>query len=414
MKIGFVGLSHLGIVNTVVAASKDNNIIAYGDQFELKKINAQRINIKEPNLNNLYFKHKKKIIFTNCIKDLEKSDIIYISKDVSTDKDGNSDLSDINKIIKKISLFKRKKILVILSQVPPGFTRKIYWPSSKLYYQVETLIFGMAMSRALKPERIIIGCSDSQIEINKKLKNYLTSFKCPILKMKYESAELAKISINMYLISSITTTNLLCQICEKTSAKWSEILPSLRLDKRIGKYAYLKPGLGISGGNLERDLNTITKICKKNKVDSNLFKLWKKKSNYYRLWVLRKFEEVTRGNKISKIAMLGLAYKANTDSTKNSPSIMLINKLKGKYKIKAYDPLVKKTSYRNLNFVNSIFEALKDSDILFIMTPCEEFKNLSVNKIKKFMKGNIIIDPYGILNKERLLKFKFNYYSISN
>ena len=144
--------------------------------------------------------------------------------------------------------------------------------------------------------------------------------------MKYESAELAKISINMYLISSITTTNLLCQICEKTSAKWSEILPSLKLDKRIGRYAYLKPGLGISGGNLERDLNTITEICKNNEIDSNLFKLWKKKSNYHRRWILRKFEQVTKKNKISRIAMLGLAYKAGTDSTKNSPSIMIINK----------------------------------------------------------------------------------------
>lgn len=232
--------------------------------------------------------------------------------------------------------------------------------------------------------------------------------------MKYESAELAKISINMYLISSITTTNLLCQICEKTSAKWSEILPSLKLDKRIGRHAYLKPGLGISGGNLERDLNTITEICKNNEIDSNLFKLWKKKSNYHRRWILRKFEQVTKKNKISRIAMLGLAYKAGTDSTKNSPSIMIINKLKEKYKIKAYDPIVKKLNYKNVNFVRSIFEALKESEILFIMTPWKEFKNLSANKIKKFMNGNIIFDPYGILNKKKFLKFKFNYYSISN
>ena len=106
MKIGFVGLSHLGIVNTVVAASKGNSIIAYGDQFELKKINSQRINISEPNLNNFYFKHKKNIIFTNRIKDLAKSDIIYISKDVFTDYRGNSDLTAVKQIIKKINLFK--------------------------------------------------------------------------------------------------------------------------------------------------------------------------------------------------------------------------------------------------------------------------------------------------------------------
>ena len=100
--------------------------------------------------------------------------------------------------------------------------------------------------------------------------------------MKYESAELTKISINMFLISSITTTNELAEISKKIGANWSEISPALRLDKRIGKYAYLNPGLGISGGNLERDLNTITKIYKSNNMDSKLFKFWQDKSNYYR------------------------------------------------------------------------------------------------------------------------------------
>ena len=170
MKIGFAGLSHLGIIASVVSAAKGCNVIAYGDYFELKKINLNKIDITEPKLNELYFKNKKKIKFTNRIKDLEKTDIIYISKDVFTDYRGNSDLTAVKQIIKKITLFKSKKILVILSQVPPGFTRRIVWPSNKLYYQVETLIFGEAVYRALKPERTIIGCSNSSDKINIKLK----------------------------------------------------------------------------------------------------------------------------------------------------------------------------------------------------------------------------------------------------
>jgi UDPglucose 6-dehydrogenase len=82
--------------------------------------------------------------------------------------------------------------------------------------------------------------------------------------MNYESAELAKISINMYLISTVTTTNILSEICEKAGGDWNDITNSLRLDKRIGKYAYLSPGLGISGGNLERDLCTLQKLQKSN------------------------------------------------------------------------------------------------------------------------------------------------------
>src|SRR5207245_1505995 len=82
----------------------------------------------------------------------------------------------------------------------------------------------------------------------------------PILPMRYESAELAKISINMFLVASISTTNTLAELCERIGADWSEIVPALKLDKRIGQHAYLAPGLGIAGGNLERDLTTVCRL----------------------------------------------------------------------------------------------------------------------------------------------------------
>ena len=157
----------------------------------------------------------------------------------------------------------KKAILVILCQVPPGFCRKINWPKKQLYYQVETLIFGKALERASFPERFIIGTEKKDNKISKVYKNYLKTYKCPILNMSYESAELAKISINIYLISTVTTSNILYEICEKVNANWKDIIPSLQLDRRIGKFAYLRPGLGISGGNLERDLTTLSELQKK-------------------------------------------------------------------------------------------------------------------------------------------------------
>ena len=161
-------------------------------------------------------------------------------------------------------------LLVILCQVPPGFTRLIAWPASQLYYQVETLIFGRAVERALHPERFIVGCASSLQPIDIRLLGYLQTFDCPILPMKYESAELAKISINIFLVASVTIANTLAELCEQIGADWSEIVPSLRLDKRIGNYAYLNPGLGISGGNLERDLSTVMTYAQKHNTDASV------------------------------------------------------------------------------------------------------------------------------------------------
>ena len=199
MIIGFVGLSHLGLVSLCAATNKGCDVIAYDLHIDAKLINANSIGINEPGLNSIFKKNKQRIKITKNIQDLSKCDLIYISKDVPTNSNGKSDLKPIKKIIKRLSFLYKKPILIILSQVNPGFTRKIKWNKKKLFYQVETLVFGNALKRALKPERIIIGSNNSNEKIDPKLKSFLNKFKCPILNMNYESAELAKISINMFL-----------------------------------------------------------------------------------------------------------------------------------------------------------------------------------------------------------------------
>src|SRR5262249_28035441 len=156
----------------------------------------------------------------------------------------------------------RGAVLVILSQVQPGYTRALRQrlddvlgcKEISLYYQVETLVFGRAVERALKPERFMVGCGDPARPLPASYQELLAAFGCPILPMCYESAELSKIAINVFLTASVTATNTLAEICEHIGADWAEIVPALRLDKRIGPFAYLSPGLGLAGGNLERDL----------------------------------------------------------------------------------------------------------------------------------------------------------------
>src|SRR5262249_33391294 len=150
-----------------------------------------------------------------------------------------------------------RALLVVLCQVPPGFTRGLPWSSERLFYQVETLVFGRAVERATRPERYIVGCAEPSKALPKVLATLLGAFGCPILPMRYESAELAKIAINCCLVASITTANTLAEISERIGAAWSEIVPALKFDARIGPGAYLAPGLGLAGGNLERDLATI-------------------------------------------------------------------------------------------------------------------------------------------------------------
>jgi UDPglucose 6-dehydrogenase len=192
-------------------------------------------------------------------------------------------------------------------------------------------------------------------------------------------------------------------------AQWNTISSALKLDNRIGKHAYIQPGLGISGGNLERDLEAIINLSKKNKLDTKLFTLYKKNSLDFKNWPFETYLKYFDKKNIIKIFILGLSYKKNTNSTKNSPSLILINKLK-KYnknlQINVYDPIIK-------NFKSSLFNLektlnLKNKyDIIFIMHDGDEFKNLSINKLDKILNKKNLVDPFGVFfrHKEKIKNY---------
>jgi UDPglucose 6-dehydrogenase len=412
--IGFVGMSHLGLNYAVATASKKFKVFCYDE--DISKINLLKKKISpifEKDLEKKIKLNFSNLKFTNNISDLKNCDNVYISEDVNTKISGKSDLTStkglINKTIKHLN---KNSNLIILCQVPPGFCRSINWNKNQLFYQVETLIFGKALERALYPERLIIGVENKKNKIKQSYLKLLKSFNCPLIIMNYESAELAKISINMYLISTVTTTNVISEVCEKIGANWSDISIALKLDRRIGKYSYLEPGLGISGGNLERDLYTLKKLQDKNNLNNKFILELKKKSTSRKLWILNIIRKLKKKYKIKNIAILGLAYKIGTHSTKNSPGVELIKRLKN-YKIKAFDPVVKKVdNIKNLKICKSCHETIKGCDILIITTPWKEFKRINSIFLKKNIKNNIVIDPYNLLDKDELLKNEINQVSM--
>ena len=411
--IGFVGMSHLGLNYLAATSEKGFSVIGFdNDKDKIHKIKKRTLDLSEPNLWNLINKNSNKIIFSDNFKNLKSCDLVFISQDIETDKKGKAKLIKLKKLINTAILnISKNAILIILSQVKPGFMRKIKFDKSRLYYQVETLVFGKAIERAINPERIIVGLFKTNSNIKSKYFSYLKKFSCPILKMKYESAELTKISINILLASTITSTNLLAEVCEKVSADWQEVVPTLQLDERIGKKSYLKPGLGISGGNIERDIFSVREIIKNNDGPLSIINSFKKNSDYMKSWVFRVLNKNRILNKNSNICILGLSYKENTDSTKNSPTISLLKKIKNN-PIKIYDPkAILKNNYKNCLQVKNMLSAIKNTNLIILMTPWSEFKN--INKYFNFIKKkSVIIDPHRVIDLKYLKKRSFEYFTL--
>jgi UDPglucose 6-dehydrogenase len=398
--IGYAGMTHLGLCSGIAAASKGFAVIGYhGDADLVAAIEGSKLPVVEPELDLMFDANRERLTFSDNPESLRGCDVVYVAVDVPTDDEGKSDLSPIEAMIETVTPhLNDEAVFVILCQVPPGFTRGRCLSDARLFYQVETLIFGRAVERATQPERFIIGCADPLQPLPQSYGAFLGAFDCPLLPMCYESAELAKIAINCFLVASVSTTNTLAGLCERIGANWWEIVPSLRLDARIGPKAYLNPGLGISGGNLERDLAAVCRLGEANDSDTRVIESFRGLSTYAKDWTWRVMENcIPDSLENFRIAVLGLAYKENTNSTKNSPALVLLDHLK-KYDVCVFDPVLLADVAPQATGANSALAACEEADVVVIATPWPEFAELDPKALAATMNGTTVIDPYAMLD----------------
>ncbi len=385
--VGFCGLSHLGLCYMAAYAVKKFNVIGYdASKLKVDKLNKNQLDINEPNLNKIL--QNDNISITNDVSLLKSAKVIFISEDVSTDTNNISDYSKVLNYFNKIKKYYPKKKIVFLSQMKPGFFKNLSEIKKKnTFYQVETLVFGEGVKRSINPERIIIA---GERDVPNDILLIYKKFTPNVIKTNFQTAELIKIFINIFLISNLTTANYLSEISDKTDASWNDIETALRMDKRIGKFSYIKPGLGISGGNLERDLINIAQFTDLNNLKIPIFNIFKQYSKIRKNWPYKIFRQKLKINKklhIKKVLIYGLTYKLNTHSMKNSPSINLMNNLK-KHKdiiVSCYDPNVKYLKNNKIKILDSLKSSTEKFDFIFIMLPFKNIFNKSyfLNKIKK-------------------------------
>jgi len=409
-------MTHLGLVSGVSAAEKGFGVICFDPGAQrIEALGKKNLPVSEPQLEHLLAKNAERLMFTADTAALKACDVIYVAPDVPTSDHGASDLKPINSLLEQIfAAVHPDAVVVVLSQVPPGFTRARQRAERILYYQVETLIFGRAVERALQPERFIVGCADPAQPLPVAYRIFLEAHGCPILPMRYESAELAKIAINMCLVASLSAANTLAELCEKIGADWSEIVPALKLDRRIGPHAYLAPGLGIAGGNLERDLTTACRFADELGTDAGIVRAWLANSRHRRDWALR----TLHGEVLSKIAdpviaVLGLAYKQDTHSTKNSPSIALLSNLM-QFRVRLYDPFVSASELPNprRHAAKSELEACEGADVLAVMTPWGQFRDLDPREIAGRLRGKVVLDPYSVFDAAACRSAGLRYFTL--
>ncbi len=435
MKITVVGTGYVGLVSGTCFAEFGVNVVCVDkDKEKIKKLKKGIIPIFEPGLKELVKKNVKeqRLFFqTDLSKSLNGSEAIFIAVGTPSRRgDGHADLSYVYAAAKEIANnLKSYAVIVNKSTVPIGTGKEVYKIIEKINPQLEFdvasnpefLREGSAINDFMRPDRVIIGSESQRAQnILKELYRPLYLLETPILFTKRETAELIKYAANSFLATKIAFINEISDLCEKVGANVSDVSTGIGLDGRIGK-KFLHPGPGYGGSCFPKDTIALVKTAQDYKSPLKLIEQVvssnnkRKKSMYKRI-----LKVIPKSNSNKVISILGLTFKPNTDDMRDSPSLDIIPSLiKNNCNLRVFDPEGMSEAKKNFqNFDSKItwcknaYEASENSDALVILTEWNQFRALDLNKLKKLMNRQIIIDLRNIYNPKEIMENGFKYYSI--
>ncbi len=417
--IAVAGLWHMGCVYSASLSKMGFKVVGFDTQKKvIDDLNLGIPPLFEPELKETLDKHlNKNLNFSTEEKSLKDKDYIFITHDVEVNNKDEVEMTTFNKLIQIVTKNASKDtVIIISSQLPVGTSRNVVKAmkkkgvlNPKVIYFPENLRLGQAFSSFLKPDRIILGSDDNSI-MEKFKKDF--AFDCPVITMGLESAEMVKHALNSYLALCISFSSELSDLSEKTGANMVDVVKALKSDKRVSPSAPLSPGLGFSGGTLGRDVQTLRKIAKiKGQKTKLLDAVYAVNSDRLPMLV-KKIERKLPLLKGKTIGILGLTYKANTNTLRRSMSLELASLLKKKgCTIKAFDPAIKNKIAVSpyIEVCDSAEDFFKNLDMVVLMTDWPEFRNINPKIVAPLMKSAIVIDSKNFLNQDEYRKNGFVY-----
>ena len=425
-----IGTGYVGLVSGVCFSDLGNDVICVDkDQNKINNLKQGIIPIYEPGLEELViknYKNKRLKFSTDLNSSIKKSDIVFICVGTPTKKNGKgADLGQIYSVANEISHSINKfKIIITKSTVPVTtgdeiekiLSKKIDKDKFSIVSNPEFLREGEAIRDFIYPDRVVIGVNDKRsAKILRNLYSPLISKGAKFISTNRRAAELIKYAANAFLATKITFINEIANLCEKTGIDVEDISIGIGLDKRIGS-RFLRAGPAYGGSCFPKDTKAIVTTADKFKINLSVIKSVINSNSSRSKLLLNKVNEIL-GNKIKnkKICFLGVTFKANTDDMRDSSSLQMIPFLSKKgAKIKYYDPTGFKKEFnklKNVNFANSINEAVKEADLVILHTEWNDFKSINFKKLHP-SKNLKIYDMRNIYSPSKIKSQGFKYFGI--
>ena len=421
--VGIIGIGYVGLVTATCLAELGNHVVCMDiDAEKIANLQQGQIPIYEPGLPELIQKNRERMTFTTTLPEVfSQCEIIFIAVDTPPTFTGDADLSRVFAVVSALpGLSNSHHILVMKSTVPVGTGLKI---STELARQElgkidyvsnpEFLREGSAIGDFLNPDRIVIGFRDQ--ESGEKVAALYRKMKAPILKTNIPTAEMIKYASNAFLATKISFINEIANVCEEIGADVTVVAKGMGYDQRIGRH-FLNAGIGFGGSCFPKDVTALKQIAGNSGYHFQLLTAVIEVNELQKRRVVNKLKKHLGSLSDKTIALLGLAFKPNTNDLREASSIVLASRLlgDGAY-VKAYDPVALPDAARAVRGVllcDDVLSAVEGSDAVVLVTEWEEFADLPLEKMKQIMRHHLIIDGRNFLDPEKVRAAGFTYEGI--
>lgn len=426
MNIAMFGTGYVGLTTGACLADIGHEVTCVDvDKERIDGLNEGRVPFYEPGLDELVVKNRGlgRLIFTlDSESAIHGNEAIFIAVGTPTAADGSVDMSQVMTVAETIGKhINGYKIIVDKSTVPPGTGAKVRSVIGGLYsgdFDVvsnpEFLKEGSAIDDFTHSDRVVIGAeSEKALDYMRSLYKKLDS---PFVATDVVTAEIIKYASNAFLATSISFINSVAEVCEQTGGDVTKVAEGMRLDRRIGKHAFLNAGLGYGGSCFPKDVKGFIQISEEAGADTSLLKAVEEINRRQRDRFMDKIRSSVQSFKGKTIGIWGLAFKPDSDDIREAPAIDIARRLlKEGVHLKAYDPVAARNTAKvlpDIEYCATAMEAAAGCDCLLIMTEWEEFRKADFATLKAQLTTPLIIDGRNILKTNEMAALGFTYISM--
>jgi UDPglucose 6-dehydrogenase len=431
MKIAVIGAGYVGLVSGACLAEFGFDVFCVDqDAARVADLNQGRIPIHEPGLDMLIHANRRagRLHFTGDLKSaVSKAEAVFIAVSTPTRRgDDAADLAYVHKAAEQIAAaLDGYCVIITKSTVPVGTARKLKAqikaerPDAEFDVAAnpEFLREGSAVDDFLRPDRIVIGSESKRAqETLRKIYQPITVTGAPLIFTDFESAELIKYAANGYLAMRLAFVNQLADLCEKVGGDIAVVAKGIGHDKRIGHH-YLHPGPGFGGSCFPKDTRALAATAREAGSPFSLIEAVVGANDKRKTGLFARVNGMLGGAVAGKrIAVLGLAFKADTDDLRDAPALDLIPALvAAKASVVAYDPAAKPkgvSAFAGIDWAKNPYEAAEGADAVILLTEWNEFRGLDLARLAGLMRAPVMIDLRNLYSTAEIARTPFTYHSI--